>query len=256
MLFAAASLIVAGRWRPGAGRGPEGWRIVGAGFVALGGSGLVQTAWAVAAVHEGAASPVYQEYLRWAHAFNQSRAVAGVLLAVVLAWALGRPRIPEFRYGAATLAVVLTGMAGGLLWGWGEGPMTLGQHGPRLIALLALELIAFGAVLLLGAARGGLDPALAACLALYALMIAAAVPTLSGIILWSPAAPPWSTPYSLQLQKGGVHLGMLVVAVARLAVLEGWLRPPRFLRPFAWRSRPVVVFAPPPDEEGRSNGGG
>lgn len=222
VLFAAVALSISRH--PIAPDRRAGWRLAGAGFLLLGATMAAQYVGAVAAFARGPGTAAWDVYLRWAPALNHSRIGAGIALAAGVGCVAWTGRFPERRAWARLAA----GMAAASLAGAGlgalEGPFALTTHGSAAALGLTVELIAFGAALLVSVTRGTLDAFLFTALTAYAVSLALGVPLLSMMVLRSEVESGRPPNWLLQLLQVVFMGTMLGVALARLTLLRKGLR--------------------------------
>ena len=201
-----------------------GWRLTGLGFTLIGASATLQNTTAVLAFVSGQGTPVYDAYLRLAPAGNLSRCALGIAYAAALAYLAWSGRRPGRRFWRRATVLMLLGMAAGGAAGWAEGAFHIRTHGVSASVFLAVEVIAFAAVLLVSAARGTFDVFLFAALMLYALMMVISVPLFTGMSLAGTVTVPAPPPWLLHLQAVLFQGVMVGVAGVRLQLVRRGVR--------------------------------
>lgn len=221
-LFAAVALSISRH--PIAPDRRAGWRLAGAGFLLLGATLVPQHAGAVAAFVRGPGTATWEVYLRWAAALNSARIGAGIALAAGTGYLAWTGRYPERRVWAGLAAGMAAASLAGAWLGVQGGAFAVRTHGSAIAVGVTLELIAFGAALLVSATRGTLDAFLFAALALYAGSLALGVPVLSLMTLRTGLEDGRPPGWLLQLVQAAAMSAMLALALLRLALLRRGIR--------------------------------
>lgn len=201
-----------------------GWRLAGAGFLFLGATMVAQDAGAAAAFALGPGSAAWDVYLRWAPALNHSRIGGGIALAVGLGYVAWAGRFPGRRAWAGLAAGMAAASLAGAWLGALEGAYDLRTHGSATALGVTVELVAFGAALLVSATRGTLDAFLFAALTLYAGSLALGVPVVSLMVLRTGAEDGRPPSWLLQLVQVAFMSSMLALALLRLTLLRRGIR--------------------------------
>lgn len=222
VLFAAVALSISRH--PIAPDRQAGWRLAGGGFLLLGASMVAQHAAAVAAFARGPGTVAWDVYLRWVPALNHSRIGLGIALAAGVGYAAWAGGFPERRAWARLAAGMAAASLAGAWLGALEGPFDLGTHGSAAAVGITVELIAFGAALLVSATRGTLDAFLFTALGVYAGSLALGVPLLSMMVLGTGLESGRPPNWLLQLVQVVFVTTMLGLALLRLTLLRRGLR--------------------------------
>jgi hypothetical protein len=189
----------------------EGWRLTATALLITGSLAAVQASWAGLSVYLGTASPVYQQYIRWAPAANLSRVWLMIAFGALLLWlfASGASR----RVSRFTIPILLLGVLVGATMGGLEGPITAGRHGSRVAALNLVELILLGTVLLVGMSRS-MDRWLLSFIALYNVRIAL-------VITWTSARA-WAQTPGVWVPSARGRVAVSAAFWAAMLVLAGY----------------------------------
>jgi len=187
------------------------WVVVTVDFAWRGAFLVVQNVAAVLAFRQGAGTPAYAFFVRWAPAFNDGRA----FVAVATAWGLTAlpllARVPVRRLWTGGSAAALAVFAVGGYVGWRGGSIS-DPHIGFLALLNAVELIGVLLTLQLGLYRHTLDRYLWVCLCVYAFHLALNVAWLSWTVGFFASG--WYPP-----QAGGMYYTALTyvaaIAIAR-----------------------------------------
>jgi hypothetical protein len=201
-----------------------GWRLAGAGFLLLGAGMTAQYAGAVAAFASGPGTAAWDVYLRWAPALNHSRIGGGIALAAGVGYVAWTGRFPERRAWAGLAAGMEAASLAAAWLGTPEGAFALRTHGSSLALGVTVELVAFGAALLVSAARGTLDAFLFAALTLYAGSLALGVPVVSLMVLRTGVEDGRPPSWLLQLVQVVSMSSMMALALLRLTLLRRGVR--------------------------------
>ena len=222
VLFGAVALSISRH--PIAPDRRAGWRLAGAGFALLGGTMAAQYAGAVAAFGLGRGTAAWDAYLRWAPALNHSRIGGGIALAAGVGYVAWTGRFPERRAWVGLAAGMAAASLAGAWLGALEGAFDLRTHGAATALGATVELVAFGAALLVSAARGTLDAFLFTALTLYAGSLALGVPVVSLMVLRTGVEDGRPPSWLFQLVQAVFMSSMLALAVLRLSLLRRGIR--------------------------------
>lgn len=203
--------------------------LVGIAFAANGISQLVQGTLAVWAFVSGAGSTVYDTFLRFAPATNQSRTgleIALALLLMLVAVRGGRPLAPWIP-----LAGLVAGWAAGATIGLSEDTLWGGQHYPMVALLDAIEMVALLGMLLLALSRNSMDRLLWVALFAHAMSQALNAIWFSAIA-WRRVPGSWAPrTWTIQAEMAVLGCLMLAIAVHRYRFARRGVHVPTLLEP-------------------------
>lgn len=236
VVFGLSALRVAEIERMGSALQRTSWKVAGAGFVLGGASGSVMNVWAAWAFFSGPGSTAWDEYIRWAPAWNHGGASLKACLGAVLTIAAVRRREPGPAFLRRSLAMLVAALFAGGVAGWIEGPLQGNVHFTNAAIFETVELILMFAALLTSMVRDSMDRLLWISLTIYTVRQALNA-ILWMALAWSRVPGAWvPKPVTLQL-FGIVSYGMMLalawrrVTLARQRVRVGTLLepPPRVL---------------------------
>jgi hypothetical protein len=195
-------------------RGVGQWGLVGAAFILSGVNETIQSIWAYFAYAAGPGSALWDGFLRWAPAANQSRSGLELGMYAALILLLVRPpaRFPASRVGLLASGVVVAGMSLGALLGYFEPTADAPMH-LTMVAMVNMGVAAGAlAVLIISLLVQSLDRYLWVIIAIHALKSVLNVLWLNALVwLYTPEA--WA-PNPLQLLMIAAAIGAMMVAVA------------------------------------------
>lgn len=212
--------------------------LVGVAFAANGFGGLVQGTLAVWASAAGAGSAVYDTFLRFAPAMNQSRTGLEIALALLLMSVAVKGARPLALW--LLLAVLAAGWAAGAAVGLLEGTLVTSRHFPMVALLDGVEMVALLAMLLLALSRSSMDRLLWLALSIHALKQSFNAIWFSAFA-WIDIPGGWAPrPWTIQTQMAVLGCLMLAIAVRRYQLARRGVHVPSLLEPFT--AKPLSSF--------------
>lgn len=195
-------------------RGVAEWGLIGAAFILSGVNETIQSVVAYFAYAAGPGSPLWDGFLRWAPAANQSRSGLELGMYAALVLLLVRPptRFPALRVEVLASCLVVAGMSLGALIGYFEPTADAPMH-LTIVAVINVG-VATGAftALVISLLVQSLDRYLWVIIAIHALKSVLNVLWLNALVwMYTPGA--WA-PNPLQLLMVSATIGAIMVAIA------------------------------------------
>jgi hypothetical protein len=215
LLFGVVALRIGRYPVPYASARRQAWLVVGFAFVMFSLNKGLQECFAVAAFLSGEGAPIYDFFISWSPAFNQSRTIAGIALWLVLGLFVVTGQAFRRRDLAVAMAAILAGMAIGAGIGIYESGLEGVRHFSAVAILDSAELAVLLSVLFGLLVRDRLDRLLWLALAIHAIKLAVNT-------IWMAALINWSVPGSWSPPIWYMHAGRAVLTGVMLGL--AWWR--------------------------------
>lgn len=212
-LFGITALKIAGT--PGPVMARPAWRLVGGGFVLVGGSFLAHNAFGAVVLARGEA-PITELYMAMSPAFSHSRAMALVATFPLLLVVTRPPADVNQSDIPRAWVLVGIGYASGILLGAIQGPRETATHWPIVSIVFTVELVVLLCTLFVLLVRDRVDRHLWLALAVFALKLTSNALWLS---LYSRSDIPgaWYPPLRVMHVNQAVLSGIIaLIALRRL----------------------------------------
>lgn len=215
--FGALAIVIAG----GLDQQPvlyrASWHITGVVFALYSVDKLIQGVWGTAAFAVGPGVPLYDEYLRFAPAFNHSRTfLLFALYALLAAIAVKRTPVRRSLVWIVALAALTFGGTVGVL----EGTLEAARHFSRTALLDTLGFVALGSILLLALVRDTADRLLWMALACQGFRSIIGVLFLAAMA-WLDVPGSWTPPnWMIESVRVAFTFIMVLLAFARYRAMR------------------------------------
>lgn len=214
-----AARVAAGDAEPASELRRSAWWVTGVTFLLSGAGSILQSSWAAGAVAAGAASGLYEAFIRWTPAMNYSRILLMLGYGLVILSLSALHPLSRSRGRGVVIFLLICFVVGGGA-GWMEGGFQAGSHTTWLSVSEMAELIVLLAALGVALFARSLDWMLWTALLLYS--IRQAINALFwAAASWSVVPEAWHPPFwSLQVVAIVGWVGMIALASMRLARVD------------------------------------